>query len=245
MTPFSPKPQTSLSMKPCACSDNVQIKLAGIDMIPDLTGALYVPDYSALLVADLHFEKGSRRAHRGIHLPPYDTRSSLAALKTVIATYRPQRLISLGDSFHDTAAPDRLSADDLAAVRSLSDEMDVIWITGNHDPALPAKLGGKVMDEVALGAVTLRHIPEPGARDEIAGHLHPVGIVTRRGRRLRRKCFASDGSRMIMPAFGAYTGGLNVKSDAFAGLFEDVKFSAWMLGRKAVHKVLSRSLLGE
>ncbi len=219
-------------------------------MVPDLTGALYVPDYSALLVADLHFEKGSSRAHRGVHLPPYDTRSSLTALKTVIASYRPQRLISLGDSFHDPSAPDRLAPDDFAAIRALSDDMDVTWITGNHDPALPDKLGGKVMDEVALGAVTLRHIPEPGsagggATDEIAGHLHPVGIVTRRGRRLRRKCFASDGSRLIMPAFGAYTGGLNVKSDAFSGLFEEAKFSAWMLGRKEIHKVPSRSLLGE
>ncbi|NNE24344.1 MAG: ligase-associated DNA damage response endonuclease PdeM [Rhizobiales bacterium] len=243
MTPFSPKPQTSSSTKPCACSE--RIRLDGLEMIPDLTGALFVPDYSAVLVADLHFEKGSSRAHRGVHLPPYDTRSSLAALKTVLATYKPDRLISLGDSFHDQRAPDRLAADDLAAIRRLSDEMDVTWITGNHDPALPQTLGGAVMDEVALGAVTLRHIPQPCAQDEIAGHLHPTGIVIQRGRRLRRKCFASDGTRLIMPAFGAYTGGLNVKSAAFGGLFAAAKFSVWMLGRKAIHKVGSRSLLGE
>ena len=243
--PFSPKPQTSLSKKPCVCSDQVRITLDGLEMIPDLTGALFVPDYSAVLVADMHFEKGSSRAHRGVHLPPYDTRSSLAALKTVLATYKPQRLISLGDSFHDERAPDRLAPDDFAAIRQLSDEMEVTWITGNHDPALSPMLGGKVMDEVALGAITLRHIPELGTCGEVAGHLHPAGIVVQRGRRLRRKCFASNGSRMIMPAFGAYTGGLNVKSAAFSGLFEGLRFSAWMLGRKAIHKVGSRSLLGE
>ena len=214
-------------------------------MFPDLSGAVYIPDYQALLVADLHFEKGSSRAHRGVHLPPYDTRSSLSALQSVMAAYRPQRVICLGDSFHDEAGPDRLAETDLAGVRGLSEQAEVTWITGNHDPALPAKLGGKVVAEVALGGLILRHIPEPGSAHEIAGHLHPAGIVIRRGRRLRRKCFVADGNRLVMPAFGAYAGGLNVRSEAFEGLFANGRFSAWMLGRKAIHRVQARSLLPE
>ncbi len=210
MTPSLPKPQTSSSTKPCAWSDGPRIRLDGLELIPDLSGALFVPDYS-----------------------------------TVLASYRPQRLISLGDSFHDEAAPDRLADDDFASIRELGNETDVTWITGNHDPALPAKLGGRIVDEVALGAVSLRHIPSTAGELEISGHLHPTGIVIRRGRRLRRKCFAGDGHRLIMPAFGAYTGGLNVRSPAISGLFENAVFSVWMLGRKAIHRFGSRSLLGE
>jgi DNA ligase-associated metallophosphoesterase len=245
MTPFSPKPQTSSSTTPCGCSDTQRIRLAGLDLVPDLTGALFIPDYAALLVADLHFEKGSSRAQRGVHLPPYDTRSSLRALAGVIQAYAPARLICLGDSFHDEAGPERLSEDDLAGIRALGERCDITWITGNHDPALPAALGGRVVEEVALGSLVLRHLPSDGAANEIAGHLHPSAVVVRRGRRLRRKCFAGDGNRLIMPAFGAYTGGLNVKNAAFNGLFNNGRFQVWMLGRDAIHRFPSRSLLGE
>ncbi len=243
MMPYSPKLQTASSTMPCGCDDDVRIRLAGLELVPNLTGALYVPDYAAVLVADLHFEKGSSRASRGVHLPPYDTRSSLALLKSVVGHYRPQRVICLGDSFHDAEGPMRLAPDDFANIRALADSTEVTWITGNHDPVLPRELGGRVMEEVALGAVTLRHIPEAATHSEIAGHLHPTGIVVRRGRRLRRKCFAADDKRLILPAFGAYTGGLNVCSPAFDGLFDKPKLNVWMLGRRTIHRFASTSLL--
>ncbi len=208
----------------------------------DVSGALYVPDYRALLVADLHFEKGSARAERGMHLPPYDTRSTLAALRSVIDRIRPERLISLGDSFHDRHAGERLDDDDRTAIKALSGMCDVYWLTGNHDPDAAGDIGGQVADEMTLGPVMLRHIPTVGETSEISGHLHPVASVVRRGRRLRRKCFACDGMRMILPAFGAYTGGLNITDRAFARLFDPDRLGVWMLGRDRVYNV-KRSLL--
>jgi len=210
--------------------------------VPDLTGAIYVPDYRALLVADLHFEKGTSRAARGVHLPPYDTRSTLSVLECLVACYQPVRMISLGDSFHDRHGPARLDDDDLARIIALSSRTDVIWLTGNHDPDLPGCIGGTVAGEAALGPVTLRHEPRIGAEREIAGHLHPVASVVRRGRKLTRKCFIASSSRLIMPALGAYTGGLNVWSDAYRALFADDAFNVWMLARTAIHRFAAKSL---
>lgn len=241
--PFLPKRPTSLSTTPCGSFDGPAIRLDGLEMWPDVSGALYLPDHRALLVADLHFEKGSARAHRGVHLPPYDTRSTLAALQAVVQRYRPQRLISLGDSFHDDAATARLDADDHAAIRQLSDIAEVFWLTGNHDPSAAGGIGGRVVNELALGSLLLRHIPKPGAMHEIAGHLHPAASVVRRGRRLRRKCFVSDGNRLILPAFGAYTGGLSVWSPAFNDLLCRKAFAVWMLGSDRVYRVRSSALI--
>ena len=127
-------------------------------------------------------------------------------------------VIALGDSFHDRTAHGRLSADDREAVTALQTGRDWVWISGNHDPALPRDLGGTVADEVAIGPVTFRHEPT-GAQGEIAGHLHPKARVSARGRSMERRCFASDGVRAVMPAFGAYTGGLDVRDPAIHRLF--------------------------
>jgi uncharacterized protein len=235
MTPFSRKPPTNSSTKPCDSSEPSRIRVGELELLADLTGALYVPDYRALLVADLHFEKGSSGAPRGVHLPPYDTRSTLKTLMEAIARHRPQRLLALGDSFHDRAGPDRLDEADRAAVGTLGNAVDVMWITGNHDPALPVSLGGRIAEEIALGPVMLRHEPRAGATWEIAGHLHPVAQITRRGRSLRRKCFIGDGGRLVMPAFGAYAGGLNVLSAPFGVLFPERRFRVWMIGGRAIH----------
>ncbi len=242
MKPFSPKPQTTSSTTPCGSSDRPVIRLCGVELHPDLSGALFVPDYNALLVADLHFEKGSSHAHRGVHLPPYDTRSTVAVLELLIDQYRPDRLVSLGDSFHDQTAGDRIDASDLTRIRALSERTDTVWLTGNHDPVLPAEIGGAVAQEIALGPLTLTHIPAAGAQGQIAGHLHPVATIVRRGRKVRRKCFAGNSGRLIMPALGAYTGGLSVWAEPFAELFADGKFTAWMLGRDRIHKVASENL---
>jgi hypothetical protein len=207
-----------------------------MDFIPDLSGALYAPEFRALLVADLHLEKGTSLARRGVHLPPYDTRESLLQLKAAVEFTRPARLIFLGDSFHDQEARERIDASDLALLRSITTAAQTIWITGNHDPAPPRDVGGIIIDEMALGPVTLRH--QPGMlrpeEAEISGHLHPAAAIHSRGHRIRCRCFIADERRLIMPAFGSYTGALSVRSEAFDGLFGD--FHVWMIGDKAVHR---------
>lgn len=234
--PYSPKPRTISSTRPCGLSRSQRISLGGLDFIPDLSGALYVPDFETLLVADLHLEKGTSLARRGIHLPPYDTRQSLAQLQAVMAEARPQRLILLGDSFHDLTARERIDADDITILRAVTSTVETIWISGNHDPVPPGDLGGRIAHEVALGGITLRHQPGPlgSGMLEIAGHLHPAAAVESRGHRIRCKCFIADERRIIMPAFGSYTGSLGVRSEAFQGLFGD--YHVWMLGGRAIHR---------
>src|SRR5688500_17295907 len=169
----------------------VRLCLEDLDLEPDISGALYVPDYRTLLVADLHFEKGSSFAKRGLHIPPYDTRSTLTALETVIVRRKPLRLVSLGDSFHDARAGERLDEGDLARLRRLCETLDVCWLIGNHDPVLPRGLGGRIASEISLGPLTLRHLPRSrlGSEIEIAGHLHPVASISRRGRRITLRSF--------------------------------------------------------
>jgi len=234
--PFSPKPRTSSSTRPCGLSRSHRIGLGGLDLVPDLSGALYVPDFAALVVADLHLEKGSSLAHRGVHLPPYDTRQSLAQLAAVIEAVKPRQLIFLGDSFHDGAARERIDAADLAWLRNLAVRQPSVWITGNHDPDPPGDIGGRIASEVALGPITLRHSPQRLREGEleIAGHLHPAAAIDQRGHRIRCRCFVADSRRVVMPAFGTYTGALSVMSEAFAPLFGD--FHVFMLGRRAIHR---------
>ncbi len=235
--PFSPKQPVSSSMRPCGLSRTHRIALGGLEFIPDLSGALYVPEFKALLVADLHLEKGSSLAKRGVHLPPYDTRESLVQLLSVMTAVNPEQLIFLGDSFHDGEARLRIDGDDLKTLRAITSERHTIWITGNHDPAPPGDIGGIIMTEVALGPVTLRHQPQrlSAHEMEIAGHLHPAASVAQRGRHIRCRCFIANDRRIIMPAFGSYTGALNVSSEAFGGLFAD--YTVWMLGARAIHRL--------
>jgi DNA ligase-associated metallophosphoesterase len=217
-------------------SRSQRISLGGVAFIPDLSGALFAPEFGALLVADLHLEKGSSLARRGVHLPPYDTRESLLQLRAAVAEAKPGRLIFLGDSFHDGEARQRIDAEDLALLRAITSSTDTIWITGNHDPAPPRDIGGTIVSEMALGPVTLRHEPKPLAPGEceIAGHLHPAAAVHARGRRIRCRCFIADDRRLIMPAFGSYTGALSVTSPVYEGLFGD--FDVWMIGSSAIHR---------
>ena len=165
---------------------------ADVTFAADLSGALFWDEQRLLVVSDLHLEKGSSFATRGVLLPPYDTLATLSRLAAVISRHNPRIVIALGDSFHDRAAHERLSADDRDAVAALQSGRDWIWISGNHDPALPRDLGGTVADEVAIGPITFRHEPT-GAHGEIAGHLHPKARVSARGRSMERRCFASDG----------------------------------------------------
>lgn len=213
-----------------------RITLSGLDLIPDLSGALFLPAFGALLVADLHLEKGTSLARRGVHLPPYDTRESLLQLQAAVVATQPRMLIFLGDSFHDGDARARIDAADLALLRAVTARAETVWITGNHDPEPPGDVGGTIIEEMALGPVTLRHQPKMlgEAEAEISGHLHPAAAIQARGQRIRCRCFIADHRRLIMPAFGSYTGALSVRSEAFEGLFGD--FHVWMIGDRAVHR---------
>ncbi|MGJ5082081.1 ligase-associated DNA damage response endonuclease PdeM [Bradyrhizobium sp. HKCCYLS3013] len=209
--------------------------MAGLSLRVDLSGALVWDAQQLLVVSDLHLEKGSSYASRGTLLPPFDTIATLQRLASVIAHYNPRTVIALGDSFHDRDAHTRLTGDDRAAIANLQVGRDWVWITGNHDPASRG-IGGEVADEITLGAVTFRHEPT-GARGEIAGHLHPKARVATRARTLERRCFVSDGERAVMPAFGAYAGGLSVRDAAFARLFPKRAFVAHVLGDRRLHSI--------
>lgn len=211
------------------------LEIAGLSLRVDLSGALVWDAQQLLVVSDLHLEKGSSYASRGTLLPPFDTIATLQRLASVIAHYNPRTVIALGDSFHDRDAHTRLTGDDRAAIANLQVGRDWVWITGNHDPA-PRGIGGEVADEITLGAVTFRHEPT-GARGEIAGHLHPKARVATRARTLERRCFVSDGERAVMPAFGAYAGGLSVRDAAFARLFPKRAFIAHVLGDTRLHSI--------
>ncbi len=182
-------------------------------LVPLPEGGLWWPGQRLLVVSDLHLEKGSSYAARGQMLPPYDTGATLAVVERLVAQLMPQTIISLGDSFHDRAAELRLPEPYAERIRALTAAHDWIWVEGNHDPDPPAHLGGRAEKTVRLGPLVFRHEPE-GEAGEVAGHLHPVAKVKGRGRNVRRRCFASDGARLVMPAMGAFTGGLNVLDDA-------------------------------
>jgi DNA ligase-associated metallophosphoesterase len=216
--------------------DMSTVSIAGVTLAADLSGALYWEEQKLLVVSDLHLEKGSSYANRGVLLPPYDTIATLGRLGAVIARHDPRIVIALGDSFHDRDAHERLSPANREVLSALQMRRDWIWISGNHDPALPPDLGGTVAEEVAIGPITFRHEPT-GAAGEIAGHLHPKARVSTRGRAVERRCFASDGARAVMPAFGAYTGGLNIRDAAFAKIFQTLGFVAHVLGDRRMHAI--------
>jgi DNA ligase-associated metallophosphoesterase len=219
------------------------IKLAGHSFLPVAAGALYWESEDTLLVADLHLEKGAAFAARGMMLPPYDTRSTLQRLAACLDHFSPRRVVALGDSFHRSELAGRLSADDREELAALQQGRDWYWILGNHDPDLPESIGGFVCRSLMIGGITLCHQPSLSRAPEIAGHLHPVARIARRGEGIRRKCFATDGHRLVMPAFGAYAGGLNVLDEAFSSLFHWHLMQAWLTGRTSVYPLQASLLL--
>ncbi len=222
----------------------LQVEVGGHAFVADPSGALYWPAQETLIVADLHLEKGSAFARRGAFLPPYDTSETLRVLAGAIARTLPRRVIALGDSFHDTEGADRLSPQDLAALRRLQQGRDWLWIAGNHDPDLPPMIGGRRVPLACIDGIAFVHEPgASGAVHEIAGHLHPAARLHHRGSTVRRKCFVGDGMRLVLPALGAYAGGLNVLDAAFAPLFARRPFLVWMLGRDRVYPLARRQLL--
>jgi hypothetical protein len=170
-------------------------------------------------------------------LPPYDTRTTLKRMDSLMQRYAPARVIALGDSFHDRGGAERLDASERECLMRFGRAAQWIWVAGNHDPEPPSWLGGTICEELAIGDLVFRHeplsTPMPG---EIAGHLHPCKHVTRRGRSMRRRCFASDGLRLVMPAFGAYAGGLDVRDRALRMLFQS-EFISYVLGTRRVYAI--------
>ncbi len=215
----------------------------GEEVVTDAEGIAFVPNQDMLLVADLHLEKGSSIARRGQLLPPYDTLTTLRRLTACVEKWQPAKVVALGDSFHDDTAWQRLTPQARDQITGLMDGREWIWITGNHDPLPPIGLGGQVLDCLDLGPFTLRHEPMPGfGVCEIAGHLHPKARLVRRGRHVRRSCFAASRTRMILPSFGAYTGGLNVLDVAYHGLFDGRSFHALMRGDRQVYRIAGKDL---
>ncbi|MES1200809.1 MAG: ligase-associated DNA damage response endonuclease PdeM [Pseudomonadota bacterium] len=224
---------------------HAQVWIAGtmVEALPD--GALWIACARTLVVSDVHFEKGSAYARGGQMLPPYDTRAALKRLAALVAALKPARIVSLGDSFHDIDGPHRMDESDRAVLADLMARCAWVWILGNHDPEIPESFGGMQLSELRIESLVLRHEPHEGdAPGEIAGHLHPCAKVAGRGRSVRRKCFATDGARLVMPAFGAYAGGLNVRDEAFEPLFPNGAV-ALVLGRGRVLPAPWERLLGD
>jgi uncharacterized protein len=223
--------------------DEQPLSICGKSFVAHVSGGLYWPAEEALIVADLHLEKGSAFAGRGSLLPPYDTAETLSRLAAAIDHFQARTVIALGDSFHDAEGPQRLAASDRETLGILQDGVEWIWMTGNHDPELPASIGGHVVDTLDVGGLNLRHHPREGrATHEIAGHLHPAARLSLHGFHIRRPCFISNGLRVVLPAFGTYAGGLNVMDDAFLPLFGNDGFSVWMLGQEGLYPVATRLL---
>jgi DNA ligase-associated metallophosphoesterase len=218
------------------------VAIAGVSLIADPEGALYWPEQGVLVVADLHLEKGSSFAARGVLLPPYDTAATLARLARLVTHYAPRCLIALGDSFHDGGGPARLGDADREALAIMQRGREWIWITGNHDPEPAEGIGGTFSETMTIGGLTFRHLPT-GVAGEIGGHLHPCARVAHRGRAVSRRCFAADATRMIMPAFGAYTGGLNIRDAMFADVFGTLAFTAHLLGEDRLYAFAARRCL--
>jgi DNA ligase-associated metallophosphoesterase len=172
-------------------------------------GALFWPARRALLVADLHLEKASWFARGGQMLPPYDSLATLADLTALAASVDPAEIWCLGDSFHDTGGCERLPAHACEMLAALTRAYRWTWITGNHDPVIPALVGGEALPETEIEGLILRHEADPNdLRPELSGHFHPKLRIHRRGRLVARRCFVASTTKLILPAFGSLTGGL-------------------------------------
>lgn len=202
---------------------------AGHELALGPARALYWPAERALLVADLHLEKASWFAARGQMLPPYDSRDTLERLADAVKATGARRVITLGDNFHDDAGALRLDPHACGMLEALTRALDWVWITGNHDEALPRGFGGTILPELAIGGVILRHEARPGeTAPELSGHYHPKLRISVRNRNIARPCAvfgrsAGGGDRMILPAFGSLTGGLDAGHPEILGALQPAR----------------------
>lgn len=197
----------------------VRFSFCGADLATIGSGALFWPARGALLVADLHLEKASWYAQRGQMLPPYDSLATLAELAELQATTQAREIWCLGDSFHDKAGCVRLPAAARDRLTALTHMTRWTWITGNHDAGLIDHCGGAVAEQAELDGLVLRHEADPtDSRPELSGHFHPKLRLNFRGRHVARRCFVASGTKLILPAFGALTGGMNADDPVIVGI---------------------------
>lgn len=215
----------SLRQSPCG---GVLLSVGGEPCLLRPSGALYLPQQQTLVASDLHLEKGSSFRRYGQLLPPFDSCATLDRLEAEILALLPERVVLLGDSFHDRGAVERLMAAEHARIAQLAQDRDWVWLEGNHDLQALAgaldRLPGRIVQSLMLGPLNLIHEPAPRSepmpqQGEIAGHLHPAVRMSRYGRSVRSPCFITDGHRLLLPAFGAFTGGLDISDPAIADLF--------------------------
>lgn len=217
----------------------IEIAFAGEAIALDGRGVAFLPRHSTLIVADLHLEKGSRFAAMRRPVPTLDTHDTLTRLAACIRDWRPETVVCLGDSFHDARAGLRLAAEDREALHGLcSLAKRWIWISGNHDPRPPCGLKGETLDTFTIGEIGLTHVPAPGAEPQIAGHMHPKTHVSAARRKISGACFVRGSRLLILPAFGAYTGGLSCKSPAIAALFPDETPLCYMMYQNKLFPVV-------
>lgn len=218
------------------------LTINGAHLTLDPLGAAYWPQHETLIVSDLHFEKGSAFAGKNVLLPPYDTRTTLKRIAALMKKYKPRIVVSLGDAFHDREAESRMHTVDAAQLEALTRAAHWLWVLGNHDPEPPARFAGVAHEEVDIANLVFRHEAKAGDPEgEISGHFHPCAKVVPEGHTLRRRCFLSDGHRLILPAIGAYTGGLNVLDPAYEGLFQ--ARNAYLMGADGVYFFAEQSLV--
>ncbi len=213
------------------------IHLAGQLLLLDPHGALFWPEQHLLAVADLHFEKGSGAAVAGSLLPPWDTHSTLDRLASLVRRYAPHTIVALGDSFHDRHGSGRLQQGDAARLRAITGSAKrFVWVLGNHDPSPPADVGGEASPHWIAGGLVFRHeATRNGPPGEVSGHFHPKAQIAARGGMVTRACFVCDARRLILPALGAYTGGLDVRAPAIARLFP-AGGKVFLLGRNRLFR---------
>ena len=219
------------------------MRFAGNIFEPLPSGGLYWHARETLLVADLHFEKMASFARGGQGmLPPYDTAMTLARLEGDLRRTGAKRLVSLGDTFHRVNGSSLLTNSDRMRIDAIIDLVDCTWLSGNHDPA-PHLIGGTCRAELELGGLTLTHEPKRGSAGLIAGHLHPAAHIHIQGRSTRRPCFVHDNRLLILPAYGASTGSINILSPAFVGLFHWPALEVTMLGKDRTYPVSPKRLV--
>ena len=206
--------------------------LCNTRLIADISGALFWPEKQTVIFSDLHLEKGSWFAKQNVFLPPYDTLDTLNRVEKVINYFKPLRVISLGDSFHDDTWMERISKEQIAKILNLTNNYEWFWIQGNHDPSGVPSLGGINLNDYLDPPLTFRHEAKRGTTDgEVSGHFHPKAKIKLNRKSFSDRCFISDEKRVILPAFGSFTGGLNVMDKAISSFFRD-DFKVFLLGSK-------------
>lgn len=219
-------------------------RLGALDLLLHPAGVAMLPETGTLIVADLHLDKAASFAARGALVPPHDTLATLERLATLVDALRPRSIVLLGDSFHSEVHTLDEAPRAFALIAAMARAADLVWIAGNHDPAPPCALPGRVAAEIEIAGVVLRHMPAQDGRAEIVGHLHPAARLMTRAGGQRRRAFLLSARRLILPAFGGLTGALDARNPAIASLFPDRQGAAFLICREKLARVPLSAVLG-